>query len=186
MAIIPIYNSFHPVLKKKTEAVKEIDGKLKELIDNMFITMYHADGIGLAANQVGVSQSFVIIDVSASSNKNIAPLVMINPVIKSFSDEEVDFSEGCLSVPKFFETVVRPKNIQVRYFDMNMKEHNEEVDDILSRVMQHEIDHLNGILFYERLSPIKRTLSKSKLKKIQRGKVIPKYPMILANGKLVE
>ncbi len=186
MAIIPIYNSFHPVLKKKTEPIKEIDGKLKELVDNMFITMYRADGIGLAANQVGVSQSFVIIDVSASSDKKIAPLVMINPIIESFSDEEVDFSEGCLSVPKFFETVVRPKNIQVRYYDMNMKEHNEEVDDILSRVMQHEIDHLNGILFYERLSPIKRTLSKSKLKKIQRGKVIPKYPMVMANGKLVE
>ncbi len=187
MAQLPIYNSFHPVLKKKTEAVDEIDDEIRQLVEDMFESMYKADGIGLSANQVGISKSIIVIDTAAIKTEGYPhpPVVMINPVIEDSSDDEVDYSEGCLSVPKFYDKVVRPVNIRVRYYDPDMKEHVKETDGMLSRVMQHEIDHLNGVLFYERLSQVRRTLAKSKLKKIQRGKVIPDYPMVLADGKRV-
>ncbi|MFC2129975.1 peptide deformylase [Bacteroidota bacterium] len=187
MAQLAIYNSFHPVLKKKTEEVKEIDDEIRRLVEDMFESMYQADGIGLSANQVGISKSIIVIDTAASQTDDLShpPVVMINPVIEDSSDDEVDYTEGCLSVPKFYDNVVRPVNIRVRYYDLNMKEYVKEIDGMLSRVMQHEIDHLNGVLFYERLSPVRRVLAKSKLKKIQRGKVIPFYPMVLADGKRV-
>jgi peptide deformylase len=186
MAKIPVYNCFHPVLKKKTEAVSEIDDNLKKLVDDMFETMYYADGIGLAANQVGVSKSLLIVDTSASLKERQIPYIMINPEITAFSDDEIEMQEGCLSVPQFYDNVVRPFNIQVKYFDLNMKEYNIEADELLSRVIQHEFDHLNGILFYERLSSLRRTLAGSKLKKIQKGKIIPDYEMIGADGKMLE
>jgi peptide deformylase len=185
--VIPIYSCFHPVLKKKTLPVNEINDDIKKLVDNMFETMYKADGIGLAANQVGVARSLIIIDINASKEKlkNEPPITMINPVIEQFSDVEVEYEEGCLSVPKFYEKVIRPEIIQVRYFDLDMKEHKVEASNLLARVMQHEIDHLNGIIFTERLSPINRTLAKSKLRKIQKGQTVPDYPFIDSDGKLL-
>ncbi len=185
MSLLPIYNSFHPILQKKTEKVENIDDKLKTLVQNMFETMYYADGIGLAANQIGVSKSFFIVDISKTENhKNQPPLVLINPEITSFSDDEIDYLEGCLSIPNFYDKVIRPEAIEVKYFDLDMKENKIEADDLLARVIQHEFDHLNGILFYERLSSIKRTLAKSKLKKIKNGEVEAKYTMINPDGKL--
>ena len=178
MAFLPIYNCYHPTIKQSTEDVKEIDGDIKKLVDDMFETMYSADGIGLAANQVGISKSLVIIDTSAATNEEDPKHVLINPEIISFSDEENEFQEGCLSVPKFFENVIRPKKILVRYWDLKGKEHKFEADELLARVMQHEIDHLNGILFYERLTPIRKTLSKSKLNKIRKGITKPDYEMV--------
>jgi peptide deformylase len=186
MAKLPIYNCFHPVLRKKTEEVKEIDQEIKDLVDNMFESMYHADGIGLAANQVGVSKSIVIIDTNAHDEPiKEPPVVMINPIILAHSEDEVDYQEGCLSVPKFFEKVVRPVQIELKYYDLNMKEHHVEASELMSRVMQHEIDHLNGKLFFEKLTPIRRTLSKNKLKKIQRGHTLPEYDMVDKNGRLI-
>ncbi|MDQ1266348.1 MAG: peptide deformylase [Bacteroidota bacterium] len=154
----------------------------------MFETMYKADGIGLAANQVGISKSLIVIDTSGAEGAKYSdpPIVMINPVIESFSDDEIDFPEGCLSVPKFYEKVIRPIQIQVRYYDLEMKEYVFEADEMLSRVMQHEIDHLNGVLFYEKLTPVRRALAKNKLKKIKRGDTIPFYPMIGPDGKKTE
>lgn len=185
MSLLPIYNCFNPVLKKKTEKVEHIDENLKKLVENMFETMYNADGIGLAANQVGVSKSLVIIDISRNDNfKNQPPLVLINPEIITFSEEKDEFLEGCLSIPNFYETVDRPEAIEIKFYDLNMKEHKIEANDLLARVMQHEIDHLNGILFFERLSPIKKTLAKSKLKKIKNGQVDAKYEMVNPDGRL--
>ena len=111
---------------------------------------------------------------------------MINPIITAISEEEIDYQEGCLSVPKYFEKVVRPVKIQVKYMDINMKEHHVEASELMSRVMQHEIDHLNGVLFYERLTPLRRTLAKNKLKKIQRNQTLPEYDMVDKNGNLIK
>ena len=178
MAFLPIYNCFHPIMKKSTEDIQEIDGDLQKLVDDMFETMYTADGIGLAANQVGVSKSLVVIDTSAATKKNDPKYVLINPQILETSEETNEYQEGCLSVPKFFEDVIRPKKIKVRFWDLKGKEFNIEADDTLARVMQHEIDHLNGILFYERLTPLRRTLSKSKLNRIRKRQTKPDYEMV--------
>ena len=187
MAVLPIYSCFHPVLKKKTEPVTDFDNNLRQLVDDMFESMYYSDGIGLAANQVGVSKSIITIDANSDKNDIKFPiLTMINPEIITFSDGVVDYQEGCLSVPKFYEDVTRPKSIQVKYLDLDAKEHILDADDILARVIQHEFDHLNGILFYEKLSPIRRTLAKSKLNKIKQGKVRPDYQMVNQDGKLIQ
>ena len=145
MAVLPIYNCFHPVLKKSTLPVENIDEDIKQMVDDMFETMYKADGIGLAANQVGILNSVIVIDLNSGETEkkyDIPPIALINPEIEYFSDETYEYQEGCLSVPKFYENVVRPKIIQVKYFDLEMKEHIEEAEGMLSRVMQHEIDHL--------------------------------------------
>jgi len=184
MSILPIYNCFHPVLKKKTKPVEEFNEELSIFIDNMYQTMYRADGIGLAANQVGDNRSIFIIDTTPSeeNGKSIGPLTLINPEIISYSDETAEFQEGCLSVPKFFEDVIRPEAIEIKFFDLEMKEHKMEVDSIVARVILHEYDHLNGTLFFERLTPIRRTLAKSKLKKIKQGEYNIDYPMIMPDG----
>jgi peptide deformylase len=185
--VLPIYNAFHPVLKKKTSDVKNIDESIIQLVNDMYETMDFAEGIGLAANQVGRSISIVTVnDIYDEDDRLIHPKkAYINPVITSFSDEMDDFNEGCLSVPELRETVTRPKEIQVRYIDINGNERSESIDGLLARVLQHEIDHLNGILFFERISPIRRTLIQNKLKKIKKGLIVPNYPMVLPTGKLI-
>ncbi|MGB9771548.1 MAG: peptide deformylase [Candidatus Kapaibacteriota bacterium] len=184
--ILPIYNAFHPILKTKTKPVEHIDTALVKFIDDMFETMQYAEGIGLAANQVGKSLSVLIVgDIYDENEKLIhAKKAYINPEILSFSEEADEFNEGCLSVPELRENVVRPSEIQLRFVDIDGKEHNIFADGLLARVLQHEIDHLNGILFFERISPIRRTLIKNKLRKIKNGLIIPDYPMVLPNGKL--
>jgi len=177
--ILPVYTYNHAVLKQKTSQIDDMSDELNALIDDMFATMYNANGIGLAANQVGKGLSLTVIDTQESdddeSSSSSEPLVLINPVIEAFSDEEEEFEEGCLSLPDLRDVVIRPTAIQVRYLDRLMKEQVREVDGILARVMQHEIDHLNGIYFYERLSPIRRTLASGKLKRIARGDIEPDY-----------
>ena len=184
MAVLPIYNCFHPVLKMKTKPVTEFNQELKVFINDMFETMHNADGVGLAANQVGSGQSILIVDVSDMKDETFRfdPIAMINPEITLYSDETIEFEEGCLSVPKFYDDVVRPKLIEVKYFDINMKEHKIEADNFLSRVIQHENDHLNGILFYEKLTAVRRALAKSKLRKISKGEYEIHYPMIMPDG----
>lgn len=184
--VLPIYNAFHPVLKQKTKDVTHFDDKLKKLISDMFETMIFAEGIGLAANQVGQSISVLVVgDIKEDGILKHKSKAYINPVIEDWSEETVDYNEGCLSVPELREDITRPKAIQIKYYDEDMKEHREEVDGLLARVLQHEVDHLNGILFFERLSPIKRTLIQNKLKKIKKGIIIPDYPMVLPNGKVL-
>lgn len=180
MAILPVYNSFHPVLNKSVNKVEDINNDIRILVDNMFETMYNADGIGLAANQVGKSLALIVIDTSVSDDETAyhPPLVLINPVIESLSDDEVNYTEGCLSVPKFFEKVSRPINVSIRYTDMKEKEKTLDADELLARVIQHETDHLNGILFYTKLTPMRRTLAKNKLKRIRLGKIETNYKMV--------
>lgn len=175
--ILPVYTYNHPVLKQRTIEIPDLSDELNALIDDMFATMYNANGIGLAANQVGKGLSLTVIDISDVEEDEDAegPLVLINPVIEAFSDNEEEFEEGCLSLPDFRDVVIRPSEIQVRFLDRHMKEQRMEVGGLLSRVMQHEIDHLNGIYFYERLSPIRRTLAQGKLKRIARGDIEPEY-----------
>lgn len=175
--ILPVYTYNHAVLKQRTEQIADMTDDLRSLIEDMFETMYKANGIGLAANQVGKGLSLTVIDVADRDEaEDPGQLVLINPVIDAFSDDEEEFEEGCLSLPDYRDTVIRPSAIQVRFHDADMKEHVMEVDGLLARVMQHEIDHLNGIYFFERLSPIRRTLSSGKLKKIARGQFDAEYP----------
>ncbi len=186
MSVLPIYNCFHPVLKKSTKPVEEFNQELKDLVNNLYETLYSiSNGVGLAANQVGKSLSVFIVDVQ-NGNKDAKkePITFINPEIVSFSDDSNEYNEGCLSIPEYYENVKRPSKIELVYYDIDMKEHKREFDDFLARVIQHEIDHLDGILMFERVSSLRRTLSKSKLNKIQRGEIKPGYTMIQPDGSL--
>lgn len=177
--ILPVYLYNHPILKKKSQKVTEMTDELREFIKNMQETMHRADGIGLAANQVGSDQAITVVDISdveEERGRQHPPMVLINPVIEYFSDEEEELQEGCLSLPEFRDYVTRPSQIQVRYLDENMKEQVKEADELLARVIQHEVDHLNGIYFFERLSPMRRALSQKKLKRIIRGEFDAHYP----------
>lgn len=177
--ILPIYTYNHPVLKQRTAAIEDLTDDVLDLISNMVHTMRIANGIGLAANQVGKVLSLTVIDLAEDGTpaEDESALVLINPVIEAVSDHVEEFEEGCLSLPDYRDIVVRPEAIQVRYFDPSMKEHVREVDGLLARVMQHEIDHLNGMYFFERLSPIRRTLGAGKLKRIARGDVDADYEL---------
>lgn len=186
--ILPIYNAFHPILKTKTNRVENIDEEILKLINDMFETMDFAEGIGLAANQVGKSISLLIVgDIYDENEKLIHPRkAYINPEILSFSDEVEEFNEGCLSVPELRENVVRPSEIELKFIDVDGRERKINANGLLARVLQHEIDHLNGILFFERISPIRRTLIQNKLKKIKKGLIVPNYPMVLPDGRLTK
>lgn len=184
--ILPIYNAFHPILKTKTQNVENIDENIIKLIDNMYETMEYAEGIGLAANQVGKPLSLLIVgDIYDENKKLVHPRnAYINPEILAFSEEVEEFNEGCLSVPELREDVVRPCEIQVRFINIDGIETTIFAKDLLARVLQHEIDHLNGILFFERISPFRKALIQNKLKKIKKGLVTPDYPMVLPDGRL--
>jgi len=186
MSVLPIYNCFHPVLKKQTNPVAEFNQDTKDLVNGLYETLYSiSNGVGLAANQVGKSLSVFIVDIQ-NGNKDAKkePITFINPEIVSFSDDLNEYQEGCLSIPEYYENVKRPSEIEVTYYDINMKQHHRAFNDFLARVIQHEIDHLDGILMFERVSSLRRTLSKSKLNKIQRGEIKPSYTMIQPDGSL--
>ncbi|MFN3195131.1 MAG: peptide deformylase [Chlorobiota bacterium] len=184
MSILRIYNCFHPILREKAEKVDKFDQELKDFTDSMLETMYNADGIGLAANQVGDRRAIFTVDINTGSEdkSKYTPIVMINPSINSFSEEVSTFQEGCLSIPKYYEDVDRPESIQITYTDVDMKEKTIEADEILARVIQHEYDHLKGILFFDRITQLKKTLGKKKLNKIKKGEMTTFYPMINADG----
>ncbi len=179
--LLPIYIYNHPVLKQKSTTVSDINDELLLFIENMFETMRNANGIGLAANQVGSSHAINVIDISdLEEGEGTRPMTLINPVIEAFSDDEVEHEEGCLSVPDLREIVYRPSSIQLRYLDEKLREQQLEATGLLARVIQHEVDHLNGIYFMERLSPVKRALIKSKLRRIERGQIEADYPVFKA------
>jgi peptide deformylase len=181
---LPIYTYDHPILRKKMKPIAEIDDDIIQLAVEMHATMRNADGIGLAANQVGRDLAMAVVDVSGAKGfEGTKPITMINPVVEFFSDEEVSQEEGCLSLPELRADVVRPKQVQVRYFDVDMAEHVVEADELLARVMQHEIDHLNGIYFFDRVTPMRRTMMKRRLLDIKRGDVEPDYPIFGRDGR---
>jgi len=152
-----------PVLRERALPVTQIDDEIQSLINNMILTMYVAPGIGLAAPQVGVSSRIFVVDISSGRDPDQL-LVLINPEIVSAEGEIIN-TEGCLSVPGFQEKVARAASVEVRGLDHQGKEVSHRGDDLLAGAFQHEIDHLNGKLFFDHLGKIKRDLLKSKLKK---------------------
>lgn len=154
----------HPILRMKAKQVEAIDANLRELVDDMIETMQDADGIGLAANQV--AEPLAVCVVNESLIEEGAPAkAYINPVI--LEDEGIaTMEEGCLSIPDFREDVVRPEKIKIQYQDLDGRKHVEECTGMRARVLQHEVDHLNGVLFVDRISPIKRKLLSKRLKKL--------------------
>jgi len=166
MALREIKKYPDPVLRKKTAPVGAIDAELCRLIDDMVETMHAAPGVGLAANQVGVSLQVAVIDISRHEDegKKHPLMVLINPEIVSQEGSVVD-EEGCLSVPEFTEKVKRAARVKVRAKDRGGKAFELEADGLMAKALQHEIDHLNGMLFIDRLSPIKKSIFRRKLKK---------------------
>lgn len=156
MTVLKILTYPEPVLSQKAEEVKVFDQELATLLDNMGETMYHDAGIGLAANQVGVLKRVVVVDISRDKWEKIE---FVNPVITQRSGK-MSYEEGCLSVPEFRDTVERSKEIVVRAQDRNGKEFELKASDLMAVCLQHEIDHLDGVLFIERLSRLKRQLFK--------------------------
>ncbi len=177
--ILPIYTYGNPVLRKKTENVSSDYPKLNELIENMFDTMYNADGVGLAAPQVGLALRLMVIDLAPFKEENpdlgSFKIVMINPEMIEMSEKCVLGEEGCLSIPGIHESVSRSEKIKIKYLDPQFVEHTEEFEGYKARVIQHEYDHLEGNLFTDKISPIRRQLLKSKLTNIVKGKAATSY-----------
>ncbi len=168
-ALMPILIAPHPMLKAKARPVIDRDADLmRDLIPRMFATMYKAPGIGLAAPQIGLSLRMAVVDVSEGETRR--PIVMVNPEIIAASDETRVYEEGCLSLPQQFADVTRPVRIKVRFEDANGVKCEMEADGLLATCMQHEIDHLNGVLFVDHISALKRNMIMRKLAKEQRTK----------------
>jgi peptide deformylase len=151
-------------LRLKSEAVKAVDKPLRALVDDMFETMYAAPGIGLAAIQIGVPQRVVTMDL-AKKDEPKQPLVFINPEVVWTSDEKATYEEGCLSIPEYYEEVERPKSVKVKYLDLELKPQEIEAEGLLATCLQHEIDHINGVLFIDHISKLKRSMVMKKFKK---------------------
>ncbi len=165
MAILDILEFPDPRLRTVAQPVTEVTDETRILIDDMFETMYDAPGIGLAATQVDVHQRLLVIDVSEDRSE---PLVFINPEVEVLDPVLGEYDEGCLSVPGFYETVNRPRQVRVTALDRNGERFTRELDDLLAICLQHEIDHLDGKLFVDYISPLKRQRIRKKLEKDQR------------------
>jgi peptide deformylase len=171
--ILPIYLYGQPVLREETKKVPKDYPELKLLVDNMFETMYHADGVGLAAPQVGLSLRMFVVDADVMGDDfpecKDFKRVMINPEIIEESEEEVALEEGCLSLPGIHEKVSRAKSIVIRYQDTDFNEHEEKIEGFAARVVQHEYEHLEGHVFIDNISGIRKQLNKGKLNDIIKG-----------------
>jgi peptide deformylase len=167
MAIIPIRTYPDPVLRAKTARVGKVDGSLDRLIEDMIETMHAAPGVGLAANQVGVSIQAAVIDLSSreDDDQRHPLLVIINPEILSVEGSVME-EEGCLSIPDYAEKVKRAAKVRVRAQDRTGKTFELEAEGLLAKALQHEIDHLNGLLFVDRLSPLKKNIFKRRYRKL--------------------
>ena len=142
-------------LRLVSEPVKAVDAELRALVEDMFETMYKAPGVGLAAIQVGVPRRIVTVD-TAKKDEEKQPQVFLNPEVVWSSDEKGTYEEGCLSIPEFYEEVERPARVKVRYLDLDGSTQEVEADGLLATVLQHEIDHTNGVLFIDHISKLKR------------------------------
>ncbi len=168
MAILPIIEIPDPRLRKISEPVETFDDALQQLIDDMFETMYDAPGIGLAAIQVGVAKRLLVIDLQEEGEGVKNPRVFINPEFSDPSEDTNVYSEGCLSIPDQFADVERPSTIRAKWLDRDGKAHDEVIDGLLATCLQHEVDHLNGIVFTDHLSRMKRDMVLKKLEKLRR------------------
>ncbi|WP_234569755.1 peptide deformylase [Rhodohalobacter sp. 614A] len=183
MSVLPIVTYNDPILKKKTKPVSENSEELQALIDDMFETMYHASGVGLAAPQIGEPLQLFVMDADAitediEDEEDVGAIVFINPEIIEKDEETVKMEEGCLSIPEVRDEVSRPKSITVSYKDRDFNEQTLKASGWLARVIQHEYDHLQGVLFLDYLSAFKRRLHKSTLRKIEKGKLETEYPLV--------
>lgn len=170
MTIKPLIILPDPLLRQVSQPVERVDSELNQLVDDMLETMYEAPGIGLAAIQVGVPRRLLVIDV-AKEGEDRQPLVFINPEIITSSDERSVYEEGCLSIPDYYAEVERPASISVKSIDRNGKEQVTEADGILATCLQHEIDHLNGVLFIDHISRLKREMVIKRFTKAARQKI---------------
>ena len=166
MALLPILEFPDPRLRTIAKPVAKVDERIKTLVDDMFETMYDAPGVGLAATQVNVHEQVIVIDTSEGKNE---PRVFINPQIKILAHEQLDYEEGCLSVPGFYESVSRPEHIEVSALNREGKTFTLKPDGLLAVCIQHEMDHLNGKLFVDYLSSMKRSRIRKKLEKEHRA-----------------
>jgi len=165
MALLPILEFPDPRLRTRAKPVSDVDARIRQLIEDMFDTMYAAPGIGLAASQVDVHERVIVMDLTEDQSE---PRVFINPEITVIDDALGAYDEGCLSVPGFYETVERPKAIEVSALNREGEPFTERLDGLMSICLQHEIDHLEGKLFVDYLSPLKRQRIRSKLVKDQK------------------
>ena len=192
--ILPVVAYGDPVLKKKAKDISQDYPKLNELVENMFETMYNASGVGLAAPQIGLPIRLFVIDttpflddedLSAEDEEQLKDLkkAFINAKILEEKGDEWAFNEGCLSIPDVREDVFRKPEITIEYYDQDFNKHTETYDGLAARVIQHEYDHIEGILFTDKLSALKKRLIKSKLQKISKGDIRIDYRMRFPNAK---
>lgn len=184
---LPVYLYGHPVLRKISDEIDPGYPGLKELVSDMFDTMYASEGVGLAAPQIGLNIRLVVID--ADPVKDTFPecagrkLTLVNPEIDVLDGDKVSRSEGCLSLPGLSENVNRIEHIQLNWLDENFMEHEEEISGFLARIIQHEFDHLEGMMYIDHISPIRKQLIRSKLHNIAEGKIRCDYQVKYAPKK---
>lgn len=185
--ILPIVAYGHPILRKIAAEIEPGHPGLDELIDSMFETMYQSEGVGLAAPQVNQSIRLIVIDAAPYEKDNPElkgfKRVLINPTMIEESGEEWSFNEGCLSIPEIREDVMRKQKIRIQYLDREFRSHDEIYDSIPARIIQHEYDHLEGKLFVDRISPLRKMLLKRRLNDITTGNIECKYKMIFPSKK---
>lgn len=168
MTIKPLILLPDPLLRQHSSPISQVDDEVRRLADDMLETMYDAPGIGLAAIQIGVPRRVVVIDVAKEEEEGRKPQVFINPEIVATSDERSVYEEGCLSIPDYYAEVERPATVTVRHVDRDGKEQTIEADGLLATCLQHEIDHLNGVLFIDYISKLKRDMVIRKFTKLAR------------------
>ena len=168
MALLPILTAPDPALKKISQPVKQVDASVRKLMDDMLETMYHAPGIGLAAPQVGVLKRVIVLDL-AREGEEPQPLRIANPEVVWVSDDDATYNEGCLSVPEHYADVVRPGACRVKYLDQDNKQQEIAAEGLLATCLQHEIDHLDGVLFIDHLTALKRNMILRKLLKAKKA-----------------
>ena len=182
MPILPINTYDDEVLRSPASRIQEDSKELQQLIDDMFETMYYARGVGLAAPQIGKSIRLFVADIDVmaeeSEEPKQGPNVFINPEIVSEGDEQVSMEEGCLSIPEVKDNVKRPEAVTVKYLDRNFKEKELTANGWFSRVIQHEKDHLEGVLFIDHISSFRRRRQRRKLREIARGEIEAEYPLV--------
>jgi peptide deformylase len=167
MAVLSILTAPDPRLKQKAAVVADVDDAIRALMDDMLETMYAAPGIGLAAPQVAVGKRVIVADIGRSEDDR-QPVRMVNPEIVWVSDDDNTYEEGCLSVPEHYAAVVRPRAVRVRFRDETGAQQEIDADGLLATVLQHEMDHLDGILFIDHLSSLKRNMILRKLLKAKK------------------
>ena len=172
MTVLPIIVAPDPRLKIKAKPVDAVDDDVRQLMDDMLDSMYAAQGIGLAAPQVGDQRRVIVVDVSRE-NEDPQPMYMANPQIIGVSDDDREHEEGCLSLPEYYAAVVRPDHVRIRYLDRDNEIREIDTDGLLATCIQHEIDHLDGVLFVDHVSALKRNMI---LRKLQKAKKLATQP----------